>query len=225
MEIVSDFSPVATRNLPLGSMANPRGWRSVGVLDKYVSLPLAPSTLKAASMWPVRSEMYRNFPSGVMWISAAQMSLSVLRGGGALAAPMAPRRAPGHREGRNSPQQLAQRVQVLVVARDDEVARARHRFHQVKRRGVRAQLAGLRIEGELKDRVAAQRGDVDELVALVDADRMRVAAHGNHLQRLGGNAAVAADRVDADDVSAIGRAAQEAPGLVERDVRKALRQW
>src|SRR5471032_887389 len=33
-EIVSDFSPVATRNLPLGSIANPRGWRTVGVLDR-----------------------------------------------------------------------------------------------------------------------------------------------------------------------------------------------
>src|SRR3979411_3178449 len=76
-------------------MANPRGWRSVGVLDKYVSLPLAPSTLKAARMLPVRSEMYRNFPSGVMGISAAQMSLSVLRGGGGVAAPRAPRGAPG----------------------------------------------------------------------------------------------------------------------------------
>src|ERR1700686_4715948 len=30
-----------------------------------------------------------------MWMSAAQMSLSVLRGGGALAAPIAPRGAPG----------------------------------------------------------------------------------------------------------------------------------
>ena len=67
----------------------------MGVLDKYVSFPLAPSTLKAASMLPVRSEMYRNFPSGVMWISAAQMSLSVLRGGGPPGAPTAPRGAPG----------------------------------------------------------------------------------------------------------------------------------
>ena len=32
---------------PSGSMANPRGRRSVGVLDRYVSLPLAPSTLNA----------------------------------------------------------------------------------------------------------------------------------------------------------------------------------
>ena len=37
--------------------------------------------------WPrvllVRSEMYRNLPFGVIWMSATQMSLSVLGGDGA----------------------------------------------------------------------------------------------------------------------------------------------
>src|SRR6267142_2410521 len=76
-------------------MLNPRGWRSVGVLDRYVSLPLAPSTLHAPRLLLVRSEMYRNLPFGVMWMSAAQMSLAVLRGGGAPGPPAAPRGAPG----------------------------------------------------------------------------------------------------------------------------------
>jgi hypothetical protein len=34
-------------NRPVGSMAKPRGWFSVGVLPRYASLPLAASTLKA----------------------------------------------------------------------------------------------------------------------------------------------------------------------------------
>src|SRR6266571_3313278 len=93
--MVSDFSPEATRNLPLGSIANPRGCFSVGALERYESLPLVESTLNAASVLVVRSEAYRNFPSGVMCRSAAQMSLSVLRGGGPPGAPTAPRGAPG----------------------------------------------------------------------------------------------------------------------------------
>src|SRR2546430_17521369 len=46
-------------------------------------------------MLVVRSEAYRNFPFGVRCRSAAQMSLSVLRGGGPPGAPTAPRGAPG----------------------------------------------------------------------------------------------------------------------------------
>src|SRR6266498_1109047 len=80
--MVSDFSPEATRNLPLGSIANPRGCFSVGALQRYESFPLAESTLNAARVLEVRSEAYRNFPFGVRCRSAAQMSLSVLRGGG-----------------------------------------------------------------------------------------------------------------------------------------------
>src|ERR1700738_1207033 len=80
---------------PLESMLNPRGCFSVGVLDRYGSLPLAPSTLNAAIVLLVRSEMYMNLPFGVRWMSAAQMSLSVLRGGGPPGAPTAPRGAPG----------------------------------------------------------------------------------------------------------------------------------
>src|SRR6266853_4188944 len=93
--MVSDFSPEATRNLPLGSIANPRGCFSVGALERYESLPLVESTLNAASVLVVRSEAYRNFPFGVRCRSAAQMSLSVLRGGGPPGAPIAPRGAPG----------------------------------------------------------------------------------------------------------------------------------
>src|SRR6266705_3698409 len=80
--MVSDFSPEATRNLPLGSIANPRGCFSVGALERYESFPLAESTLNAARVLEVRSEAYRNFPFGVRCRSAAQMSLSVLRGCG-----------------------------------------------------------------------------------------------------------------------------------------------
>src|SRR5450631_365156 len=76
-------------------MLKPRGWGSVDVLDRYVSLPLAPSTLNVAIVLLVRSEMYMNLPFGVMWMSAAQMSLSVLRGGGPPGTPTAPRGAPG----------------------------------------------------------------------------------------------------------------------------------
>src|SRR2546427_111100 len=52
--MVSDFSPEATRNLPLGSIANPRGCFSVGALERYESFPLAESTLNAASVLVVR---------------------------------------------------------------------------------------------------------------------------------------------------------------------------
>src|SRR5258708_12907376 len=93
--MVYDFSPEATRNLPLGSIANPRGCFSVGALERYESFPLPKSTLNAASVLEVRSEAYRNFPFGVRCRSAAQMSLSVLRGGGPPGAPIAPRGAPG----------------------------------------------------------------------------------------------------------------------------------
>src|SRR6266446_3591658 len=93
--MVSDFSPEATRNLPLGSIANPRGCFSVGALERYESFPLAESTLNAARVLEVRSEAYRNFPPGARCRSAAQMSLSVLRGGGPPGAPTPPRGAPG----------------------------------------------------------------------------------------------------------------------------------
>src|SRR6266851_3952476 len=93
--MVSDFSPEATRNLPLGSIANPRGCFSGGALERYESFPLPESTLNAARVLEVRSEAYRNFPFGVTCRSAAQMSLSVLRGGGPPGAPIPPRGAPG----------------------------------------------------------------------------------------------------------------------------------
>ena len=54
-EIVSDFSPDATRYLPEGSIAKPRGCFSVGVLATQASLPLAGSTRSVASVPVVRS--------------------------------------------------------------------------------------------------------------------------------------------------------------------------
>src|SRR5262249_31349303 len=55
-ESVSDFSPATTTKRPVGSMANPRGCFSVGVLPRYVSFPLVPSTRNAPSVLVVRSE-------------------------------------------------------------------------------------------------------------------------------------------------------------------------
>ena len=45
---MSDFWPLTTMYRPLGSMRKPRGCFSVGVLESYVSLPVAVSTLNAA---------------------------------------------------------------------------------------------------------------------------------------------------------------------------------
>ena len=104
------------------------------------------------------------------------------------------------------------------------MARAGHGLHLEDRGRVRGEAAGLRIEGELEDLVGAQRGNVDESVRRVDADGMGVASHRDHLQRLGGDAPVAADRVHADEMGGIGRTEQEAPGPVERYIRKALRE-
>jgi len=59
------------------------------MLERYVSLPLAGSTLNAPRELLVRSAAYRKRPSGVRWRSEAQMSLSVLRGGGPPGAPTA----------------------------------------------------------------------------------------------------------------------------------------
>ena len=180
----------------------------------------------------VRSVMYRNLPFGVRWTSAAQMSLSVLRGGGPPGAPTAPRGAPGPSlESAGSPEaaltsvsrpvpasrenvvtvaeQLAERVEKLVVVGQDEVARAGRRLHQRHRGGVRGQPSRLGVEGELEDLVRAQRGDEDEPVAPIGADRVRVAPHRDHLQRLGRDPPVGPDRVDADQVGAIRRAEQE----------------
>jgi hypothetical protein len=64
--MVSDFSPEATRNRPLGSIANPRGCFSVGVLPRYDSVPVCASTLNAVRVLLARSEMYRNLPFGAM---------------------------------------------------------------------------------------------------------------------------------------------------------------
>ena len=104
------------------------------------------------------------------------------------------------------------------------MARSGHGFHQINRGRVRGELAGLCIEGEHEDLVAAQRGDVDEFVALVDADRVRIAPHLNDLQRFRGHAPIAANFVDADDVATVGRTQQKAPGLVQRDIWEALRE-
>ena len=72
--------------------------------------------------------------------------------------------------------------------------------------------------------VGAQRRHEHEPVAFVDADRVRVASHREHLQRRGRDPAVAFDRVDADQMRAVRRTEQEATGPVERDVGEALGQ-
>src|SRR3989449_3468642 len=61
-------------------MRKPRGCFSVGVLERYVSLPVAASTLNAPIELLVRSAAYRNLPSGVTCRSEAQMSFEVSRG-------------------------------------------------------------------------------------------------------------------------------------------------
>ena len=68
-------------------MAKPRGWLSVGVLERYVSLPVAGSTPSVPIELLVRSAAYRNLPSGVRCRSDAQMSLSTLRPGEGRGAP------------------------------------------------------------------------------------------------------------------------------------------
>jgi hypothetical protein len=95
-------------------------------------------------------------------MSAAQMSLSVLRGGGASGPPTATRGRPG-------PSLLS----------------AGHRLRQIDRGRIRSELARPCIENELKDFIAAQRGNVNEPIVRIDADRMGVATHGDHLQWLG----------------------------------------
>ena len=94
-------------------------------------------------------------------------------------------------------------------------------LHLHHRRRVRRQLAALRVEEELEDLVGAEVRHEHESVGLVGEDRVRVARGRDHLQRLA-HLAVPADRVDAHQVAAVGRAEQEAAGLVDRDVRKAL---
>jgi hypothetical protein len=55
-ETAVDFSPEATRNLPCGSMAKPRGCFSVGVAPSQVRRP-SPSARYAQSVLLVRSEV------------------------------------------------------------------------------------------------------------------------------------------------------------------------
>ena len=52
------------------------------------------------------------------------------------------------------------------------MARAQRGFRQEDRRRVRSKMPGLRIERELEYLVAAERGDENESVALVGADRV-----------------------------------------------------
>src|SRR5258705_394053 len=71
----------------------------------------------AAILLDVRSVMYRNLPFGVVWMSAAQISLSVLRGGGPPGAPTAPRGAPGPSlESEGSPDAVLTSVSKPVLA-------------------------------------------------------------------------------------------------------------
>jgi hypothetical protein len=71
-------------------------------------------------------------------------------------------------------------------------------------------MPGLRVEFELKDRIAAERRNEDEAVAPIDTDRMRVPSCRNDLQRFAA-IAVCVDRVDADDTRVIRRREQIAP--------------
>src|SRR5258705_13438076 len=93
-------------------------------------------------------------------------------------------------------------------------------LHQKDRRRIGIEAARLRIEGELKDLVAAERRHERKLVALVDADRMRVASDRYHLQRLRGHAPIGAYRIDTDEGSAIAGAEQVTAAPVDRDVGK-----
>ena len=94
-------------------------------------------------------------------------------------------------------------------------------LHQ--RRRVRRQAAGLRVEQELEHLVGAEVRHEDEAVGVVGEDGVRVARGRDHLLRLA-DAAVRADRIDADQVAAVGRAEQEASASCRQDVREALRE-
>ena len=125
------------------------------------------------------------------------------------------------RQGGHRGRQLVQQVRELVVAGENDVARAAPGRHLDDRRRVRRQLAGLRVEAELEDLVGAQVRHEDVPVGLVDDDAVGIEGGGDHLPRIG-HFPVLADGVDADLVAAIGRPEQVAPGLVHADGREAV---
>ena len=67
-------------------------------------------------------------------------------------------------------------------------------FRTDGRRLVGRELAGFAVEGELQHLIGAERGRVDKVVAAIGHDRMRIAASGDHLNRLRFDQPIFADR-------------------------------
>ena len=89
---------------------------------------------------------------------------------------------------------------------------AKVRLQEHSRRGRESRPA---LASKLNSKIwSVPRRHIDEAVAAVGADRVRVASGEDHLQRLGHHVAIGADPVQTDHVPAIGCAERVAPGLV-----------
>ena len=73
------------------------------------------------------------------------------------------------------------------------------------------EFAGLAVENELQHLVGAERGGVDEFVAGIGHDRMRVAAGRDYLDRFRLDQSIFPDRAHRQFVATIGRGEQVRP--------------
>jgi len=79
----------------------------------------------------------------------------------------------------------------------------------------------LAVENELQHLIGAKCGRVDEFVAAVGQDRMRIAASGDYLNRFGLDQPIFANRTHRNFVAAIGGSEQVTAGAIGRDIGHA----
>src|SRR4051794_25110099 len=102
--------------------------------------------------------------------------------------------------------------------------RTGERLHHHDRWRIRGEPAGCLVEGELEYGIAAERGRIDEAIALFDPNAVRVAARRDDLQRRVRDTPIVSDCADADEAARVRGSEEVATRLVERYVRHALGQ-